>query len=298
MNRRLVTNHWTFQACLIAALLLSFGAAAPPSADEDDPKQAEKPKAKNKKQVTPKDGDSSKKPEKRAKASSSGKKKPGADQSEASGKDAEATAPRNLAVRGMNRMIDAAEFRDYAFEDFIEWIARETGANVITRWPVIEEAGYRRDELLNIKAEKSRMRDIIPFAFEHLNPIGERPELACFADDNVLIISTRQDINQRRITRVYFVEDLIILVPHFEGISGNAGEINIQKKKKNRSEPKKSEEIKKLLDTVTKHIEPESWKRFGGQGTIRYYNGQIVVYNSIEVHQRLAGAVAASSSRR
>jgi len=41
-----------------------------------------------------------------------------------------------------------------------------------------------------------------------------------------------------------------------------------------------------IVDT----IEPLSWDTYNGRGTIRTYNRMLIVRNSVEVHEQIAGA--------
>ena len=49
------------------------------------------------------------------------------------------------------------------------------------------------------------------------------------------------------------------------------------------------EEIRTLIEDS---IEPDSWDAVGGRGTIRYFNRTLVVRNSVEVHEQIAGYFA------
>ena len=44
-----------------------------------------------------------------------------------------------------------------------------------------------------------------------------------------------------------------------------------------------------LIEAITGTIEPESWDVNGGPGTIRAFEGRLIVKNSPLVHQKLAG---------
>jgi hypothetical protein len=47
--------------------------------------------------------------------------------------------------------------------------------------------------------------------------------------------------------------------------------------------------MRELMTLIVETVEPESWKSAGGHGTISALRRQIVVRNSLQVHQMLGG---------
>ena len=287
MIRHGCLNSRAGSACIALVMLTAIGAAPPK--DPDNPTvKSETGRAK------PRNGaDSSQASGKKKNTPNSPKKKKARSRTPTDGESSEQPPPRNPAVKGLRLIIAEAEFEDLTLEDFTEWIGRTTGAQIVVRWNMLEAAGYERDETLNIKAAKIPMRKLIEEAFNQLNPILERPELSVSADGNILTISTRKDLNSRMITRVYEAEDLLISVPNFIA-EVNGPQLrprhNVEaagRKRIGTQDP----EISALIKTLTTHIEPHSWKTAGGKGTIRFFNGRLIIYNSIEVHLRISGAI-------
>jgi hypothetical protein len=203
-------------------------------------------------------------------------------------------SPRNLAVRAMNTVIDQAEFKDVTFEDFVEWLERTTKANVIVRWKVLEKAGVERDRPINLKEKNIKLRKLLPLVFAQVTEDLRDVELAAKASDNILTISTRADFNAVLETRVYEVEDLLFSVPDFAAVgadmSGPGWRIGDRLLIGGGWEKcrEKEEVVQELISAITNHIERSSWKVNGGKGTIRHFQGRLVISNNAEVHQQLA----------
>lgn len=209
--------------------------------------------------------------------------------------------PKNLAVKAMKMVIEDAEFVDMTFEEFTEWLARRTRANVVVRWNVLKELGIERDHAIALKRRDIAVRELLVLVFRQVTEALPAVELAAKADGNILMISTRKDINAKRMTRVYDIKNLLISIPHFTGSKiedidiGDNDNFRIRNPRLKEKGRTPNAEAQHLIDLITRHVEPLSWKINGGKGTIRYYKGRLVVYNSLEVHQQLGGVVVRAS---
>jgi len=209
-----------------------------------------------------------------------------------------ALPPRNLAVRAMNMVIENAEFKDVSFEDFVEWLERMTQASVVVNWKALEKAGVERDRPISLKAKGIKLRKLLPLVFAQLTEDLRDVELAAKADDNILMISTKADINAKLITRVYDIEDLLVSVPDFAGgsleLSTSGWRLGDRFYKGGGWEKSRTKEeiVERLISIITTQVQPSSWKVNGGKGTIRYFQGRLVVRNSIEAHQELGGYIS------
>ncbi|MBX3396342.1 MAG: hypothetical protein KF841_13345 [Phycisphaerae bacterium] len=211
-------------------------------------------------------------------------------------KPAPARFEENLAVRGLNLIIEDATLKEMPFDEFTEWLGRTTEANVVVRWKTLEAVGIERDFPLNIEARNIRLRDLIARVFERLT--DERPSavLALKADGNTLWISTRQDINTSLVTRVYDVQDLLVAAPNFLGMD-NLGDnaergARLAGGDRNRESKESADQpAAELVQVIMAHVQPRSWKAAGGRGTIVIHRGRLIIYNNLEVHQTIAGAI-------
>ncbi|MBK8267463.1 MAG: hypothetical protein IPK83_03820 [Planctomycetes bacterium] len=124
-------------------------------------------------------------------------------------------APTDLAVAGMKKIVVEVDIKDMSLEELAEWINRDTGANVIVRWKLLEKEGITRASKISVKARNINIRQLLALSFLHLTQSKPSVELSAQARGNTIIISTRKDHNSKMITRVYEVADLIQDMPDF-----------------------------------------------------------------------------------
>ena len=228
------------------------------------------------------------------------KAKAGARSSGKSGKSgkAQSKTPKNLARKALKVVIENAEFEDMTFEDFVEWLGRETKANVVVRWKIVEKEGVERDAPIYLKQKNITVKKLLPMVFRQVTEELDGVELAARTDGNILLISTRKNLNAKMVVRTYPVRDLLLHIPNFESqrdlIDGRGrGPVAGRRGAGGAGDPhaKLDARTRKLIAVIIGAIEPGSWQINGGRGTIGYFRGRLVIRNSLEVHQRIGGAL-------
>ncbi len=247
-------------------------------------------------------------------AASRQKPKPGAKSATSKpAKDPDGKPVRNRAVQAMKIVVENAEFEEMPFEEFVEWLERLTQANVVVRWKVLESAGIEKDRPLTLKQKNISLGRLLPMAFDNLTHDLEGVEIAAKASGNILLITTRADMNSKLVTRSYDIESLRIVVPNFRGRQANLDGIG---QGGGPGRPRGGAlaggggstqdgttvdaETQKLIDIITSMIDPPSWKVNGGKGTITEFKGNLIIRNSEEAHDAiqalLGGAPPAGSN--
>ncbi|MFQ5423497.1 MAG: hypothetical protein ACE5F9_05895 [Phycisphaerae bacterium] len=234
----------------------------------------------------------------------SGKSRPGRAGTQRKAPKSKKRVPKNLAARALRTVIENAEFDDMTFEDVIDWLGRQTKASVVVRWKVLEAEGVERDAPISLKRRNLTIRKLLPLIFERATADLPEVKLAARADGNVLLISTRRDLNRKMIVRMYAVQDLLTAVPNFKGSHldmddigrGGSGRMRGAVRGHRPDDAtyptgKLDARVRNLIAIITDTVEPESWLVHGGRGTISYFRGKLVVRNSLEVHQKIAGAL-------
>ena len=242
------------------------------------------------------------------------KPKPGAKSATSKpAKDAGGKPMHNRAVQAMKIVVENAEFEEMPFEDFVEWLERLTQANVVVRWKVLESAGIEKDRPLTLKQKNIPLGELLPMVFDNLTHDLEGVEIAAKASGNILLITTRADMNSKLVTRSYDIESLRIVVPNFRGRQANLDGIgqgggpgrprgNVLAGGGGPAQAGNAidAETQKLIDIITSMIDPPSWKVNGGKGTITEFKGNLIIRNSEEAHDAiqalLGGAPAAGAN--
>lgn len=226
------------------------------------------------------------------------KKKPGKP------KPPKSLAPKNLARKAVKSVVENAEFDDLPFTDFVDWLGRQTKANIVVRWKRLEAEGVERDVPIFLKRKNIKMSKLLRLVFDQVTQDLPDVELDFRTEGNVLVISTRKDLNAKLVVRTYEVQDLLLYVPNFQGRGADLDGIGQDgPRRAQRPGDGNGGEIKdpyagldartrKLILSITTTIEPDTWRINGGKGTIRYFQGKLIIRNNLEVHGKLAGALA------
>lgn len=99
-------------------------------------------------------------------------------------------------------------------EDVLEWIREQSGLSINVNWNALAILGIdRTSDTLGITLQNARYETIIRFLLDNI-ALPEVP-LDYEVVDGIVRISTREDLDQNRITRVYDVSDLLIRIPSF-----------------------------------------------------------------------------------
>jgi len=214
------------------------------------------------------------------------------------------TRPGASVAALLDTRLPEASFRDAPLEQVLEWFGAEGGLNVWVRWQMLEADGVQRDQPVTLQARNLRRSQVLWMILGEAGGPGTR--LGYAATDDVLLISTREDLSAELVVRVYDVSDQAADVPHFRNAprvdparalenigqttGGRGGVIEDRQ-----AEPQAEGEdtLERLVDVITSTIEPDSWAVNGGAGTIATWRGKLIVRNSLYVHQLIGGTLGA-----
>jgi len=186
------------------------------------------------------------------------------------------------------------------FEQVMEWLADFTKVNIWVRWQVLQDAGVERDKPISMKARNLRLSQVLWMILGEAS--GPDVKLAYGTMENLLIISTRSDLNEELIVRVYDVHDLLARVPRFQNPvrvnparalepSGQGSSGGIAEASESEPEGDPEQDLETFVEVIVQTVEPDSWVANGGRETIRAWRGKIIVRNSLYVHQQLGGTL-------
>ncbi|MBW7906987.1 MAG: hypothetical protein LC135_11715 [Phycisphaerae bacterium] len=211
-------------------------------------------------------------------------------------------------LRTLDERIPEVSFQDAPLESVMQWVGETTGINVVVRWQILEERSVDRDKPITIKVKNVRLSQALWMIMNEAG--GSEVTLAYRASGNTLILSTADDLNKEMVVKAYDVSDLLVRPQNFAGPQldlqqasqaqsggGGGGQSIFQNDQQqnnnqdNQREGQNEGEIQRLIDLITTVIEPDTWEQNGGIGTIRAFRSQLVVRNTIFVHQRLGGFI-------
>ncbi len=217
----------------------------------------------------------------------------------------EATDTRKL----LSQTIPEVSFEDAPFDQVMEWVAEFTQMNVVVRWESLEVAGVDRDKPISIRVRNLSLSQVL---WMIMNEAGGETRMAYRATGNLLVMSTADDLGKEMVVKVYDVADLLLRVPRFDnapridlqqagqqaaqagqGGGGGGGQGLFQDDQEDDEQDQDDNaEIAQLIQLIVETIEPDTWRDTGaGQGSIRAFRTMLIVRNSIDVHQKLGGAL-------
>lgn len=206
------------------------------------------------------------------------------------------SAPTVLAQ--LDARIADVSFQDAPLDQIFGWLAELTPMSVTPRWRTLEYAGVERDQPITLEAHNLRLSQLLWLILEEAG--GPDLNLAYQASDNLLIISTEEDLKRTMLVKVYDAADLAVRVPDFRDAphisldQSSAGPFSgAQASGREGYDPgeKGAGDAQQIADVIVETIEPDSWSSNGGSGAIRVFRDLLIVRNSVFVHQEIGGLI-------
>src|SRR5688572_3902877 len=211
------------------------------------------------------------------------------------------------AKRALNTRMPEVKLAAARLEDAIQFLQDTSGANIHVNWRALETVNVTRETPVTLRMSPMPLRKLLKFVLTEADSAG----LATFyADDGVIEVTTRDLADQRLVTKVYPVDDLLLTIPDFNdapqfqlggttAISGGggggggsgqsliSGTTNTQDQNQVGKAARGTELVQLVMDTV----QPEVWRENGGTSSIRYFRGRLIITAPRSVHEQIGGAV-------
>jgi hypothetical protein len=223
------------------------------------------------------------------------------------------------AKTALSQRLPEMKFTGVSLGDCIDFIRDIAGTNIHVDWKALGDANVTRDTQVNLRLYGVSVRKVLQVL---LAEAGGGEALTFYVDDDVIEITSKAVADQKLITRVYHVDDLILEVPDFTdapnfdlqaqssnggggggggrgggggggggggagggGLFGSTGAQNTPKETPKTKEQRGQE----LVDLIVATVQPDIWRDNGGTASIRYFNGNLVVSAPRSVHEALGG---------
>jgi len=206
----------------------------------------------------------------------------------------------------LRKLVDKVDFQEQPLSDVLEWLREQGDINVVVVWralPMIDE-----DKSVTLLLKDATLAEVLN---ELMAQLDEEGNAMYRAQRNTIRISSKQDFNRKLFVRVYDVTDMLQRTPDYaesapqidmnqvaqagQGSGGGGRSIftntgtNIATQQARQGEQEQTARVTTLVDLIQRSIEPLSWANVGGEGDITSFNTSIVVRNSVEVHEAIAG---------
>jgi hypothetical protein len=192
------------------------------------------------------------------------------------------TRPDPTKVRLERHRIERVEARQMPLEKLIQYFRETTGVNLFVSWRALEAAGIDRHAPVTLDLRDVSAAVALKMAMKEVG--GENIMLGYLVADNVVTISTAEDLAKETVTRIYDVRDLI----DEEFAHRRRADNNPQK-------PVVEQDAVDALNRILQEtIDPTSWRDAGGSvGAIMYFGGRLIVTQTHDNHDQVLELLAA-----
>ncbi|HEX8343064.1 MAG TPA: hypothetical protein VF624_19330 [Tepidisphaeraceae bacterium] len=214
------------------------------------------------------------------------------------------------AVPMLNKTLPEVRFQDVAFSDALEFLRDTTQMNLVIDWAALEQVGVGKDTPVSLRLRNAKVQKVMTLLLEAAGP----GLLAIDVDDNIVNVTTRIKADDKVITVVYPVADLLLEIPDFKGPkmsltdsnsgggrnggsggsgsgSSSGGLFNNENAEENGRETRRTrvERAEELIDLIKTTIRPEVWDTNGGRARIKYFNNNLIITAPRSIQSAIAG---------
>lgn len=115
-------------------------------------------------------------------------------------------------------------FDNTAASDVFEVVRKNAGVNIHINWRSLQEIGIQKDTPITLRASNISTARALDLITNELSGSRDKLERVYWlVDDGVLTIATGTALNRHTFTRVFYVADLLTVIPNFEGPRSRLG---------------------------------------------------------------------------
>jgi hypothetical protein len=185
-------------------------------------------------------------------------------------------------------------YEEVPLQDVFRDLRRRTNLPFVIDWRRLEAAGVLRETEISID-----LPGVTPRVFLNnlLRLASPTEPLTFYLDEGVVRVTTLAAADAVLITRLYPIGDLIVTVPDFDvgdvrlGLGGGGGGggqgFGGQGSGGDDRATTEAERAEDLVELIQATVRPELWRVNGGNSSIRYFRGFLVVNAPRSVHDRL-----------
>lgn len=221
----------------------------------------------------------------------------------------------------LTKRVDAVNFEESSLSEVFDWLRGQTtevgAVNIVPNWKALSTTLSVDEETpVTLTMRNATVSDVLD---EVLAQLSDDVNSATYVGiGNRLKVSTRKDFDAKLITRSYDVSDLMFKVKNFGsspqidlsqqqmqggGGGGQGGMAQVQsvfggqggggqgQDEDEEEDEEDDERADQLMEWIRNTVEPTSWQEDGGLGRLSVFNKQLIVHNTLSVHEQLGGFV-------
>jgi hypothetical protein len=179
----------------------------------------------------------------------------------------------------LNRTIPFVDFHDTPLDTAIDTIRKQTGANIVVAWSVLESAGYdRKDFRISCQLKHVTLGQM----FDAIAAQTSIPALDVENDGGIIVLTTPAAIDEKTEIRIYDVRDLL-------GADSKLRAADRATSNTSATQPAQTS-AESLVSIITDYIRFRVWD--GDQEPVSEFAGHLVVRASAPQHARIAQILA------
>lgn len=226
----------------------------------------------------------------------------------------------------MRKRVDRVSWHEAPFSDVLDWLRNQSTqygtVNLIVNWRSMVVEDIDKQTPVSLEMKNVTVAEILDEVLDQLS--GNDP-LTWLGTGNILKIATKSAIRRKLITRTYDIAELVtgrgggrvlggisvgqqVGIATVVGIPGAGVGANVEMidvgtqftvgsgsggggggsgagSDSNYDE----ESADRLIEVIQNTVEPDSWIINGGHGTIEFFDGVLIVRNSLDIHALLGG---------
>jgi len=181
------------------------------------------------------------------------------------------SAKEKAILKALNTTV-TVDFKNSKFQDVIDTLSTLIGQPILLDQNALEEAKITYDTPINLKVKGVTARTI-------LRKILGEFSLAYMIKEETIQVTSALKARETMITRTYNISDIIDTGGLDTLRFGNPGISAVQM----------VQNVNAIIDLIQTSVDPDSWKKNGGQGTIAFNPSTmaLIIRNNAEVHSAL-----------
>ncbi|HZZ44419.1 MAG TPA: hypothetical protein VFE58_15900 [Tepidisphaeraceae bacterium] len=199
----------------------------------------------------------------------------------------------------LNRPISDFNLDKTSLSDALDYLRDTASVNMHVNWNALQIAGITKDTPVSLQVKNITLRKALTLLLADTSPA------TWYIDQGVIEVTTQEIADKHTYTRVYPVEDLVMVIPDFigpqfniqqasqSGQGGGGGQSPFQQTNTTAIDPQQARQNKQqrgndLVTLITSTIRPDIWKSNGGTATIVYSGGMLIVNAPRQVHELIS----------
>ncbi|MGB7157805.1 MAG: hypothetical protein WBD40_07050 [Tepidisphaeraceae bacterium] len=212
--------------------------------------------------------------------------------------------PQVEARQALTSRLPETKLENVRLEDAINYLQDVSGANIHVNWRALETVNITRETPISVKVRGLPLRHLLRFVLAEAD--GQNL-VTFYVDGTVIEVTTRDMADNRLITKVYPVEDLLLTIPDFDDApqfqlqqntqagrgSGSSGQslFGGQAGGQEEAGATRAQRGQELVELIMDTVQPDVWRENGGTASIRFFRGRIIVTAPRSVHEQIGGTV-------